>query len=152
MTVFGGDSEEVTPVPFPNTEVKLFSADGTAWATEWESRTPPNFFKARYLNKIRYRAFFWGKLLTGGSRYGRFLYPRCGSHSVRSCLPKDKIYADYEDSFLRRSVGITNFTAMGDKAHCRKIRINLPLASGSGCIIRIPEFRWWPLPWKIRPR
>ena len=29
-TVFGGDSEEGTPVPIPNTEVKLFSADGTA--------------------------------------------------------------------------------------------------------------------------
>ncbi len=25
----GGDSEEVTPVPMPNTEVKLFSADGS---------------------------------------------------------------------------------------------------------------------------
>ncbi len=27
--MFGGDSEEVTPVPMPNTEVKLFSADGS---------------------------------------------------------------------------------------------------------------------------
>ena len=26
---FGGDSDEVTPVPIPNTEVKLISADGT---------------------------------------------------------------------------------------------------------------------------
>ena len=25
----GGDSEEVTPVPIPNTAVKLFSADGS---------------------------------------------------------------------------------------------------------------------------
>ena len=25
----GGDSEEVTPVPMPNTEVKFFSADGS---------------------------------------------------------------------------------------------------------------------------
>ena len=25
----GGDSVEVTPVPIPNTEVKLFSADGS---------------------------------------------------------------------------------------------------------------------------
>ena len=25
----GGDSEEVTPVPIPNTEVKLFSAHGS---------------------------------------------------------------------------------------------------------------------------
>ena len=27
--MFGGDSEEATPVPIPNTEVKLFSADGS---------------------------------------------------------------------------------------------------------------------------
>ena len=39
--IFGGHSEEVTPVPIPNTEVKLFSADGTAWETAWESRSPP---------------------------------------------------------------------------------------------------------------
>ncbi len=26
---FGGDSEEVTPVPMPNTVVKLFCADGS---------------------------------------------------------------------------------------------------------------------------
>ncbi|KPJ98360.1 MAG: hypothetical protein AMJ60_08440, partial [Desulfobacterales bacterium SG8_35] len=26
------------------TEVKLLSADGTAWATGWESRSPPNSF------------------------------------------------------------------------------------------------------------
>ena len=38
---FGGNGEEDTPVPIPNTEVKLFSADGTARETGWESRTPP---------------------------------------------------------------------------------------------------------------
>ena len=27
--MFGDDSEEVTPVPIPNTAVKLFSADGS---------------------------------------------------------------------------------------------------------------------------
>ena len=36
--IFGGYREEVTPVPIPNTEVKLLRADGTAWATVWESR------------------------------------------------------------------------------------------------------------------
>ena len=40
---FGGYSEEVTPVPIPNTEVKLFSADGTARGPVWESRSPPKF-------------------------------------------------------------------------------------------------------------
>ena len=42
LKVFGGNSEEVTPVPIPNTAVKLFSADGTAWEAAWESRSPPN--------------------------------------------------------------------------------------------------------------
>jgi hypothetical protein len=37
----GGDSEEDTPVPIPNTEVKLFSADGSWGATPCESRTLP---------------------------------------------------------------------------------------------------------------
>ncbi len=42
---FGGDSKEVTPVPIPNTEVKLFSADGTSWETARESRTLPEYKK-----------------------------------------------------------------------------------------------------------
>ena len=42
--LFGGHSEEAPPVPFPNTEVKLFSADGTAREAVWESRTPPKTF------------------------------------------------------------------------------------------------------------
>ncbi len=41
---FGGDSKEETPVPIPNTEVKLFSADGTAREAEWESRTLPEIY------------------------------------------------------------------------------------------------------------
>ena len=41
ISLFGGHSEEDPPVPIPNTEVKLFSADGTAWETVWESRSPP---------------------------------------------------------------------------------------------------------------
>src|SRR5260370_31136525 len=31
----------------PNPEVKPFSADGTAWGTAWESRTPPDIFALR---------------------------------------------------------------------------------------------------------
>ena len=37
----GGHRAEVTPVPIPNTAVKLCIADDTARATAWESRTPP---------------------------------------------------------------------------------------------------------------
>jgi hypothetical protein len=43
-TVSGGDFEEATPDPIPNSEVKLFGADGTAREAVWESRTPPGFF------------------------------------------------------------------------------------------------------------
>ena len=32
-------AEEDTPVPIPNTAVKLFMVDGTVLATVWESRT-----------------------------------------------------------------------------------------------------------------
>ena len=41
IKVSGGHSEGATPVPFPNTEVKPFSADGTARETVWESRSSP---------------------------------------------------------------------------------------------------------------
>jgi hypothetical protein len=57
---FGGYSEEVTPVPIPNTEVKLFSADGTAREAWWESRTPPKIlYKACHPkdDRLFYRRF-----------------------------------------------------------------------------------------------
>ncbi len=37
----GDNSEEDTPVPISNTEVKLFSADGTWRAAAWESKSLP---------------------------------------------------------------------------------------------------------------
>ena len=37
----GGNDGEATPVPIPNTEVKLSSVDGTWTAGSWESRSPP---------------------------------------------------------------------------------------------------------------
>ncbi len=40
----GNHNGEATPVPIPNTEVKLSSADGTARGAEWESRSLPGFF------------------------------------------------------------------------------------------------------------
>ena len=39
--ISGDYSEEDTPVPIPNTEVKLFSADDTWRETARESRTSP---------------------------------------------------------------------------------------------------------------
>ena len=42
--VSGGDLEEATPDPIPNSEVKLLGANGTAREAVWESRTLPGFF------------------------------------------------------------------------------------------------------------
>ena len=41
----GGYYEKVTPVPIPNTEVKLLSADDTWLATTRESRSPPDLYE-----------------------------------------------------------------------------------------------------------
>src|SRR6266851_7911908 len=38
----GGYSEEGTPVPIPNTVVKLFSSDDTVGAAPWENKTSPS--------------------------------------------------------------------------------------------------------------
>jgi hypothetical protein len=43
--VSGGDLEEATPDPIPNSEVKLLGADGTAREAVWESRTLPGFIQ-----------------------------------------------------------------------------------------------------------
>ena len=51
LKVSGLDSERATPVPIPNTEVKSFSADGTARAAVWESRTRPGFYLKRRQQK-----------------------------------------------------------------------------------------------------
>ena len=44
---FGGYSDRETPGPIPNPEAKPASADGTALARVWESRTPPNITSKR---------------------------------------------------------------------------------------------------------
>ena len=40
----GDDNEEATPVPIPNTAVKLFDAENTQWVTTWEDRKLPRFY------------------------------------------------------------------------------------------------------------
>ena len=39
----GDDGVEETLLSIPNRKVKLYSADGTAWETVWESRTLPGY-------------------------------------------------------------------------------------------------------------
>ena len=48
LKISGDYSEEDTPVPIPNTEVKLFSADDTRWETARESRTSPGKKEGRH--------------------------------------------------------------------------------------------------------
>ena len=58
MIESGGNSEEVTPVPIPNTVVKLFSADDTRWETARESRTLPVSTEDRSLRRSVFFFFF----------------------------------------------------------------------------------------------
>ena len=45
FNISGDNGIEVPPVPIPNTEVKLYSADDTWWETARESRSlPDNIF------------------------------------------------------------------------------------------------------------
>ena len=46
--ICGDNSKEVTPVPIPNTEVKLLSAYDTWWETAWESKTLPFWLKKKF--------------------------------------------------------------------------------------------------------
>ena len=39
LRISSDDGIEETLLPIPNRTVKLYSADGTAWETVWESRT-----------------------------------------------------------------------------------------------------------------
>ena len=39
--IAGANGDEVTPVPIPNTEVKLISVENTWLATAWEDRAVP---------------------------------------------------------------------------------------------------------------
>src|SRR2546430_17092234 len=43
--VSGDHRAEDTPVPIPNTAVKLRIADDTGWATAWESRTSLGYYE-----------------------------------------------------------------------------------------------------------
>ena len=51
LRLVGDYGAEVTPVPIPNTAVKLCSADGTAGAARWESTSSPAFYRKARLVK-----------------------------------------------------------------------------------------------------
>lgn len=49
---FGGYSEKVTPVPIPNTVVKLLCADNTGRATAWELKSLPELFPPTFVGGL----------------------------------------------------------------------------------------------------
>ena len=53
--IFGDDGIEETLLPIPNRKVKLYSADGTAWETVWESRTLPGFYFGSIAQSVEQR-------------------------------------------------------------------------------------------------
>ena len=85
--LFGGDSEKDPPVPIPNTEVKLLSAESTCLDTDWKDRTPPNFYSslAQSVEPAAVNRVVVGSSPTGGAkgslnrtRFGLlFLYILC---------------------------------------------------------------------------
>ena len=44
----GGYNREATPVPIPNTEVKLVGVQDTWLETAWENRSLPDYMKLNY--------------------------------------------------------------------------------------------------------
>ena len=54
----GGFGEREIPVPIPNTAVKPLSADDTARATLWESKSPPLSFETARLS-LRWAVLFY---------------------------------------------------------------------------------------------
>ena len=58
LKVSGGNDGEDTPVPIPNTEVKLSSADDTWVVTPWESRSLPDLYESLMVHAVRLSAFF----------------------------------------------------------------------------------------------
>ena len=61
-TTSGDNNAEGTPVPIPNTEVKLLSADDTWRETSWESRSLPELIC--YIQKEPYQSLIWFFLLS----------------------------------------------------------------------------------------
>ena len=63
LEFLGDCSGEDTPVPISNTEVKFPSADGTAWATGWESRSSPGYFSRRLFGSVEPGSLFYTELI-----------------------------------------------------------------------------------------
>ena len=63
--IVGVYSDEGPPVPIPNTEVKLISAENTWGAAPWEDRATPTFLFASIAQSVEHAAVNRG--VTGSS-------------------------------------------------------------------------------------
>ena len=67
------------PVPIPNTEVKLRSADDTAPARVWENRSlPGDYFFKKPIEK-------WAFYIMGFKVFGRLCWLKCIIDRLSSC-------------------------------------------------------------------
>jgi hypothetical protein len=87
----GGSGEGETPVPIPNTAVKPLSADGTARASVWESRSLPGSYSHRGPREIEGRSVCPGVRCGGGvtgsgraARAGGGVWTRLGPRNRRA--------------------------------------------------------------------
>ena len=62
--ISGDDGVEETLLPIPNRTVKLYSVNGTAWVTVWESRTLPGKASSLILDAFFYCMPSMGNNLT----------------------------------------------------------------------------------------
>ena len=83
--VSGGDLEEATPDPIPNSEVKLLGADGTAREAVWESRTLPGFFPQESSLRAGSFAFLSTRARDTRTYLGRAERGRLG-YAARTCI------------------------------------------------------------------
>ena len=68
-----------TPVPIPNTTVKIQTADGTALETMWESRWVPDSLKKNRVKFLKIK-----QIQIFGTRYDRSVPVRFLSEFIRS--------------------------------------------------------------------
>ena len=86
--VVGGCGGGVTPGPIPNPEAKPSSADGTALARVWESRSPPTFnVKTEWAPASRRGPTFVLPIISERTDSGRAISASCppGHSAVHSC-------------------------------------------------------------------
>ena len=116
----GGYSGEVTPVPIPNTEVKLSRADDTASATRWESRSPPGLIQKAPSEMTGLFTFYLQK------KFIRFILPRQGTPIFNQSHPNYILPHVRKRKRILRVRGIS----LPCKRSSRRIKFHNPVLRG----------------------